>query len=78
LALLFRKIEVLRHLNLTKGVRIMPHLCYLDALPSTINREEPKYVIRKNIEDYWRNEEKTQLILTAMSSRVLLQLMNQE
>jgi len=56
----------------------MPHLCYLDALPSTINREEPKYVIRKNIEDYWRNEEKTQLILTAMSSRVLLQLMNQE
>ena len=29
-----------------------------------------KYVIRRNLADYWRTEEKTQLILTAMSSRI--------
>lgn len=29
-----------------------------------------KYVVRRNLEDYWRTEEKVQLILTAMSSRV--------
>jgi transposase-like protein len=29
-----------------------------------------KYVIRRNLEDYWRTEEKVQLILTAMSSKI--------
>ncbi len=29
-----------------------------------------RYVVRRNLEDYWRTEEKVQLILTAMSSRV--------
>ena len=37
-------------------------------LPEDIDYE--KYVIRKSVEDYWRTEEKVQLILTGMSSRI--------
>lgn len=29
-----------------------------------------KYVVRRSLEEYWRTEEKVQLILTAMVSRV--------
>lgn len=29
-----------------------------------------KYVIRKSVEEYWRTEEKVQLILTGMSARI--------
>ena len=41
-----------------------------DIKEQTENIDYEKYVVRKNIEDYWRNEEKTQLIITAMSSRI--------
>lgn len=29
-----------------------------------------KYVIRKSVEEYWRTEEKAQLIITGMSSKI--------
>jgi transposase-like protein len=36
--------------------------------PEKIDYE--KYVIRRNLEDYWRAEEKVQLILLGMSSKI--------
>lgn len=39
-----------------------------DIVPDNVDFE--KYVVRKNLEDYWRAEEKVQLVVLGMASKV--------
>lgn len=36
----------------------------------TEDTDYERYVVRRNLEDYWRTDEKVQLVLFAMSSRI--------